>query len=421
MPYSNKVTITVESTNYIVKKVDLYVSTDGQNWSDTAAGNPIYFKAEVYDSNGNLVDDTIFGMTNLIYNNDLPYTFTVIRGTGDESGITTDGGIAIWKVQVPTKVCCQFPNEYGQGYVFTNAYPTPNRNNYTVGSNTVKINYGAGVEICQAARIDLLFDPSPNLITVYCPTPTSFYQLIPNQTYTWEIHVTDSNGNDCPYCTLMGAYVNYLFNKNTVTTDQYGRISVKWTAPSVSSGEVKYLPGYLPMFSQACNWASLPVFFLGTNVSNDLQNFIITEGFPSSASFSGITAEMTDNGIEVILNAPSNENLQLLAYDPSTGYVSPTVTYTAYVYNNQTQSFNLQQVTQELPTIVNGMGTFTLKGYLNSTIYLVLASTCVPHKYKSTPIIMIYGPSEPDPYGGMEFLGGVTVCYGTIVNGVCQQ
>ena len=427
MAYSNKVTITVEVPAYPIKEVKLYVSTDGGNWSTDASGNPIYFEAEAYDSNGNLADTTIEGITNLaVITDNIPYTLTVLKGTQTtDDMINTAGGIAVWKVETVEKICCQFPQGKTTGQVSALAYPMFTKNNYLINSNDVTVDYASGVNTCTPARIDLSLYPSPDLVTLNCyGSVESLYQLIPNKQYTWNIQVTDSDGNDCPYCMLSGDFVSYFMtgtynSDKTITTDQYGKATITWTAPYKND-----LPYATPPFETQCVNNIPKVYFYGIDVTNGTipEHVIITNSLPTSNGYYGITANMTDQGAELVIQGPSNENLYILAYDISTGTVSNQLTYSAYVYDISSEGYILKFITQELSAVlVNGIATIPLKGVLNSTIYLVLASGCVALNYKSTPIIIAYGPAVPDGYGGYTFGGGAIACYGTISNGVCQQ
>ncbi len=429
--YSNKMKVNVTQSSYPIKEVKLYVSTDGQNWSTSATGNSIYFKAECYDSNGNLADTTLEGVSNLGINvNNIPYTTKMIIGQLEGDAIYTSGGIAEWVNTGPQTMCeTSWGSLIGSASVFIYAIPYPHPVNDTqindniyhpVASNNVSIAYEP-VKWLSPTKMYINISPTPQIVNLNClGTPGVFYYLEPNAVYTWTFKILDSNNNPVPYCPVSGLLILYLtghLNDNTYTnsviynTDQNGEFSIKWTAPSTGK-----IPNMAPLFD-----TNFQIYFLGNSISNNDVNWNIFIGSPDqnlfSAYYSGITASVDDNGVQIIIKGPKGILAQVYAYDPSTKQISTTLSYSASVPTGI--GYISENVTQNLESVVmsDGAGAFDysiatvdLKGILISPIYLVLGPSCIASNFSSLPIII-----------GVPY-GGVLVCYGRPTsNGSCEM
>lgn len=453
---SNKLVINVENVVYPIKEVKLYVSTDGKSWDTSVTGNAIYFKAECYDSDGNLADTTLEGVSNCGIVTGQQYSSKMIIGTQTSNDtISTSGGIAEWVNNAPSTACAA--NSFGEGgcNIYALPYPHPanqsqiNDNiNNPIQSNNVSVSY-MPLQWLTPAKLYITVSPTPKAVNEYCAgnqglQPYTFYYYNVGTTYTWIFQVLDKNNNPVPMCAVQGLLIMYLYNalnsgKSTIDyqmlTDQNGQFTIKWTP--TQTGEIKDIAPYLQIPSEY-GYMTPPVYYMGMEIQcpnctytmSSMNSYVGTPNPSLSYNYySGITASPNDNGMQIIIKGQQNETGNIYAYDPNTGKVSTTLNYNAAV-PNELGYYTIENVTQDLTgTILSNdagaldysIAIINLKGLLNSTIYLVIGPGCVTLNYNSLPIIIATGPAFENAYGGYNWYGSVSVCYnGLDSNGMCK-
>lgn len=287
MIYSNKVTTEIvgstTTTLYPIKSVSFYVSTDGKTWGTSASGNTIYFKAECYDSNGNLADTTISGIGNCGTGiATIPFSTKIIIGTQTSPGtINTKDGIAEWANTAPKTASITTTFGAGGCDIYALPYPHPinqtqiNDNIYNpIISNNVSTTY-LPLTTRSPSYINITVSPMPDVRNIVVNGKSfKMYDYAINTTYTWTFQVLDANNNPVPICTVQGLLLEYLSTGSLTgnlaeyqyTTDQNGEFSINWAPTTGAFPE-------MALYLDIPNYKALTVYYLGMKVQYPISEY----------------------------------------------------------------------------------------------------------------------------------------------------